>query len=207
MKAINVLLFALLLLFLSCSKESSKDTIDAPDAITKSSELRNKENAKKLPPESDSYAVFGYTKGIKGYVIKYSDSLYRGGDVLSKEGMQNLARYDIKTIISVTPNDSIKILAADQNIDFIDFEFAYSSLDSQQIATFTEIISHCEKPCYINCYSGNQRAGNLCAIYRIVEEEWDFEKAMLEYGMLGGKIKEDYQMLHKAYNIVSKGKY
>jgi len=56
-----------------------------------------------LPPSGDSYTVIGNAKGINGYIIKYDDIMFRGGDPAAPEGVEELKKHDIATIVSITP--------------------------------------------------------------------------------------------------------
>ncbi len=190
----SILIGVVIFNFITCT---NSDTAQKPDAITKSSEDINKEKSKTLPPHDDFYKVFGYATGFKGYIVKYSDNLYRGGNILSDSGAALLGKYDIKTIISVTPSEEQIELANKYNIQYVEFPFDYSEISESKLAHFIDLIKKSKRPLYINCHGGNQRAGCLCAIYRMCIEEWSFERALIEYGKLGGKLKEDFVMLEK----------
>ncbi len=180
----------LLFFYFNCSKKK-----ESSDGVSQSSQMMNILKAKTLPPKDTVYTVIGYVSGLKGYCIKYNENLFRGGDILSDSGASSLAKTGIKTVISVTPSAFQRELARKYKLHYIEFPFEYSALTTSQLAHFLDILDNAELPLYINCHGGNQRAGNLCALYRIYKEKWSFERALIEYGKLGGKIREDFMML------------
>jgi protein tyrosine phosphatase (PTP) superfamily phosphohydrolase (DUF442 family) len=151
----------------------------------------------KLPPKSDSYVVLGETKGIKNFVVKYDDNCYRGGDILSEEGIKYLKKIGIQTIISVTPTALEKQLCSKHDIKLVELEFAKTKgLSKEQIKLFKAIISSQKNcPVYAHCYGGSHRGGILGVAYRIYICNWPKEKAENEFVILGGSLKDDAIML------------
>lgn len=192
----RVLLVLLLFFCVSCKKEESKDS--KADAVTAAS-VDNKEW---LPEAGNTYTVLGYNEGLKGVLIKYSDEMYRGGDILSSDGAKLIKSRGIQTIFSVTPSEAIRSFCAAYDIELKEIVFDYQKLGDDQVLTFLNALDSVEYPIYIHCHSGKQRGGNLCAIYREYKEGWEFEKALDEYGKLGGKIEPDREMLQRAYDII-----
>lgn len=186
-------------LFLGC--DENKNTETKTDSETSASQKANSW----LPEENDTYEIIGYRKGLKGFTVKYSDDLYRGGNLLSLEGGKLLQKLGVKTVISVTPDETVKTISNSLNLKTIDLFYDYGKLTDSITNEFLSIIDNEEPPFYIHCYSGKQRAGLLCAIYRLHKDNWSFENAEKEYEQLGGKVQEDHGLFVQA-EIVVKGK-
>ncbi len=191
-----------LLIFLYFELKSKNIPTLPVDAVTQSSSQLNRKNAHELPPKDSAYSIIGYVQGLKGYVVRYSPHLYRGGDIIDEKGIVALRNHGIKTIIAVTPQQQARELAELHAIQYIDFPYEYGKLPREKLIHFLDIVKNYEKPLYIHCHGGNRRAGVLCALYRIYCKDLPFEKALIEYGKLGGKVKEDFQLLNAAFSFV-----
>lgn len=192
----RIVLLVLILFCVSCKKEESKkEKVDAVSAASV-------DNQEWLPEAGDTYEVLGYNEGLKGVLIKYSDEMYRGGDLLSADGAKLIKSRGIRTIFSVTPSEAIRSYCAAYGMELKEIVFDYQKLGDDQVVDFINALDSVDYPIYIHCHSGKQRGGNLCAIYREYKEGWSFEKALEEYGKLGGKIDPDKEMLQRAYDIV-----
>ncbi len=194
--------FALLLLLMSCSTDEKLPIDNSPgttpdttsDAVTSASAKA----AAWLPEPGETYTVIGAVTGIKGFVVQYNDSLYRGGDLLADAGARQLKQRGVKTVLSITPNANIDAYAAAYGLSVMKLPFDYQGLSAEDVKTFVGQLKGAEYPLYIHCHSGKQRGGNLCAIARASLEGWSLEKAMAEYGALGGKVDDDRAMLTSA---------
>lgn len=196
----RILLLVSLLLLMSCNKkeENAKESKKSPDAVSAASV----DTQEWLPIPGDSYEVLGYNDGLKGVLIKYSDEMYRGGDMLSVKGAQLIKQRGIKTVFSVTPSEAIRSYCKSYGFDLHEIVFDYQKMSEEQVKSFIAALDTVETPIYIHCHSGKQRGGNLGLIYRTYVESWSFDKAMKEYGDLGGKIEPDTEMLTMAYKVV-----
>lgn len=190
----KLLLLVSLLVVLSCGKKKQEQT-NQTDTVTAAS-LSTQDW---LPEEGDTYEVIGYVDGVKGVIVRYSDDLYRGGDILTDEGMLLLKKRGVKSVVSATPNETIRSLSKAYSLNQHDFYFDYQGLTEASVKSFFTLLDSVERPVYIHCHGGKQRAGNLCMLYRGYVEGWDIEKAMKEYVQLGGKEQEDRPMLEMAF--------
>lgn len=198
-----------ILALLNCDKKNKTSSEIVSDTIITSNDATtaaSQQTDSWIPLEDLTYNVIGYKKGLKGCTIEYSESLYRGGNILSANGAKILQGKGIKTVVSVTPDDNIATLCKTFNMRNIDMYYDYGKLSDSVIVTFLDLLDKEESPFYIHCFSGKQRAGLLCAIYRIYIEDWSFENAEIEYGKLGGKVEEDHKLLLKAHNIIKNRK-
>ena len=165
---------------LSCSAQKPDDA----DAYTAATPQGDKE----LPPPGDTYEVVGWAQGLAGYIVKYSDDVYRGGDIESAEGAQGLADWGIKTVISVTPADEERKFTAEHGLGLVEITFEKGeALPREQLDRFIEAVTEQPGPFYIHCQGGSHRGGTLCAYYRMKVDGWSFEEAAAEFEALGGE--------------------
>ena len=137
-----------------------------------------------LPPPGDSYTVVGYREGLRFYIIQYNQTLYRGGDVLSREGADALKALGIKTIIAVTPSDQERALAKEYGFALVEIPFGLNDLKKGHLDRFLAAVEKNPGPFYVHCFGGDLRAGILLAHYRIHREGWTFDRALDEYRRL-----------------------
>ena len=50
-------------------------------------------------------------------------------------------------------------------------------------------------PFYVHCHGGTHRGGILGMAYRMYVQNWTYEKALIEFGLLGGSLMKDYKMI------------
>jgi protein tyrosine/serine phosphatase len=113
-------------------------------------------------------------------LYKVTDYLYRSGQP-TQEGMKNLEKLGIKTIINLRAffydSDEIKdtgLLVEELSVRVWDIEDAY-------VVRVLQIIRKRENgPFLIHCSNGSDRAGVMIAMFRIVEQGWTKEDAIQE---------------------------
>ena len=183
--SLSVSIVLLVVLFLGCEKSNdlAGRTAATPHA------------AVTLPPENDSYTVIGVVKGLSSYVIQYDENMFRGGEPTAQEGVQELKEQGIATIISVTPTDLERQQTRQQQINLVELPFEKKTLSPQTLRVFLQLIDENKGPFYVHCHGGIHRAAALCMTWRIYRQNWDYDKALIEFGRLGGSLKEDNTML------------
>lgn len=149
-----------------------------------------------LPPKSDTYQVVGWVRGLKGYVVRYDERLYRGGQITRRAGIAALKEWGIRTIISITPSEAERALAREGGLRLVEVPFdRKKGVSRAGLAGFLAAIREGPGPFYLHCKSGCQRAGVLAVAYRVHVQGWDFDKAAAEYGRLGGDLMRDDHLL------------
>lgn len=149
-----------------------------------------------LPPTNSHYQVLGHREGLNGYVVKYNDVFYRGGQVYIEDlAAEALREYAIKTIVSITPSDAERAFCASNSLALIEIPFDKGGPSAEDYQNFLKALESSEPPFYIHCKGGSHRAGILSAAYRIQLQGWSFEQAAIEYGRLGGDLKADHAMI------------
>lgn len=154
------------------------------------------------PPSNSNYRVLGHLEGLNGYVVKYDDTLYRGGRVYIEDiGAEALHTQGIKTIISVVPDSEETAFCASNGFSLIEIPFIKPGPTPADYETFFHALETATPPFYVHCNGGSHRAGILGAAYRIKMQHWSFDQAMIEYGRLGGDLKGDHEMLETLRHI------
>ena len=113
-------------------------------------------------------------------LYKVTDYLYRSSQP-TQEGMKNLERLGIKTIINLralySDSDEIKetgLLVKELSVRVWDIE------DSDVVRVLQIIRKRENGPFLIHCSSGSDRVGVMIAMFRVVEQGWAKEDAIQE---------------------------
>ena len=153
-----------------------------------------------LPPEADNwnhqhYEVIGEQDGLKSWLIRYDDHLYRGGELENADGARSLADLGIKTVFAITSADKERQWLESVGIKVVDLSFdKNASLSEQHIEHIADQVSGSPTPAYIHCVGGTQRGGIVGVIYRLTQD-WKPDQSLLEFAYLGGSIKDNSETL------------
>ncbi len=130
--------------------------------------------------------IFG--NKLPNYFIVEDDALHRGGQP-SSGGFQDLTKNGIKTIINLRVGlFSKKVIEEYQHnqIRVIRLPFSPFEPQDQIMINFLKILLNPSyRPAFVHCFHGADRTGAVCAIYRIIVQNWDKEKAIAEMKMKG----------------------
>lgn len=149
-----------------------------------------------LPPPAGEYEVVGVMEGLKKFVVKYDDTLYRGGEPFAECAIESLRKLGIRTIISITPTDYERAFCQTQNITLVEIPFDKKPGPSKQdLKRYLDTIETGAGPFYLHCHGGTHRGGTLGVAYRIHFLGWSFQEALIEHGRLGGDLLGDHTML------------
>jgi protein tyrosine phosphatase (PTP) superfamily phosphohydrolase (DUF442 family) len=147
-----------------------------------------------LPPAGDTYTVVGYEPGIRFYVVKYDDGLYRGGDIMSKEGFESLKKLGIKTIIATNPQPEEKAMAGEFGMKYVEIPFGPFDLTKEKLDAFMAAVAAGPAPVYVKSLGGDRDAAILAAHYRIHHDGWTADKAIDEFLRLQGNFWDSLNM-------------
>jgi protein tyrosine/serine phosphatase len=117
-------------------------------------------------------------------LYKVTDYLYRS-EQPTEEGMKNLERLGIKTIINLRPlySDSDEIKGTGLHVEELSVKVWH--IEDADVVRVLRIIRKRENgPFLIHCSHGADRVGVMIAMFRVVEQEWTKEDAIQE--MLNG---------------------
>lgn len=104
--------------------------------------------------------------------------LLRGGQP-SAAGLAELAKKGIKSIINLRGRP----WSRKKMKEILSFHIPFSPYNptDQIVIKFLQILNNpLYRPVYVHCFHGADRTGALCAIYRIVCQNWDKEAAIAE---------------------------
>lgn len=110
--------------------------------------------------------------------------LMRGGKPSAK-GLRELATKGIKTVIDLRKR---RLLVRNKPKSMFAFHLPFSpyELNDQVVIDFLKILRNpLHHPAYVHCFHGADRTGALCAIYRIVCQNWEKEAAIAEMKLKG----------------------
>ena len=123
-------------------------------------------------------------KFFKNYLPNYDivdhAALHRGGQP-DENGVDQLKKRGIKTIISLRGDNKKRFGVKSVSIPFN----PYKPSDKIVIEFLKVIYNKEHHPVFIHCFHGADRTGTLCAIYRIVVQKWDKERAIEEMKKYG----------------------
>jgi protein tyrosine/serine phosphatase len=166
-----------------------------PDAVTGAT-LNYHPKEISLPPQAGEYKVLGQLKGLKNFVVKYDEHLYRGGEPYSTAAAPELQQIGIKTIISITPTDFEREFCGKYEFKLVEIPFEKTSGPSPaDLNLYLQTVKTGTGPFYVHCHGGTHRGGVLGVAYRTLILNWPYEKALVEYGRLGGDLLDDHAML------------
>lgn len=134
-----------------------------------------------LPMTDTNYEVVGYQEGIRFYVMKYDDTLYRCGDIMSPQGADTLARMGVKTIITTSQDAQQRQWAAERQMKYVEIPFGWNDMREEDLHTFLSTYESSPKPVCIISRTGTIRAGIWGAWYRVRKQGWTVEAALNEY--------------------------
>lgn len=117
--------------------------------------------------------------GVKN-LHKVSEELYRGAQP-SSEGMQQLKKLGIKTIVNLRSFHSDRGEIGDTGLSYEHIYMKTWHAENEEAVRFLKILTDGERtPVFVHCQRGADRTGTMCAIYRIAVQGWSKEDAVEE---------------------------
>lgn len=111
---------------------------------------------------------------------KVSDALYRGAQPTA-EGMRQLKMLGIKTVVNLRSFHSDRDEIADNNFIYEHIYMKPWHPEDKEAVRFLKIVTDKSKtPVFVHCQRGADRTGVMCAIYRIVVQDWSKQQAIEE---------------------------
>jgi protein tyrosine phosphatase (PTP) superfamily phosphohydrolase (DUF442 family) len=111
---------------------------------------------------------------------KVCDTLYRGAQP-SKEGMRELKKLGIKTVVSLRSFHSDRDEIGETQLDYEHIYAKAWHIEDKEVVRFLKIVTDPNRtPVFVHCQRGADRTGTMCAIYRIAIQGWSKEAAIEE---------------------------
>lgn len=118
-------------------------------------------------------------------LYRVSDFLYRSGQP-SAEGMRVARAMGIRTVINLRSFHDDRAELGKTRLTYLHIAMkAWHPLDEDIIIFLKTVAQPRLRPVLVHCQYGSDRAGLMCAVYRVVVEGWSREEALDEM-MNGG---------------------
>jgi protein tyrosine phosphatase (PTP) superfamily phosphohydrolase (DUF442 family) len=113
-------------------------------------------------------------------LFKVNAGLYRGAQPTA-EGIRELKKLGVKTIISLRANHSDRDLLGDSKIAFESIPLNTWNVKEGDVVRFLQIVSDkARQPVFVHCQHGADRTGTMCAFYRVAVDGWSKQQAIDE---------------------------
>ena len=123
---------------------------------------------------------------------KVSDDLYRGAQPTS-EGMKQLEKLGVKTDVNLRFIHSDKGLIKGTALDYEHINVTSFWPRTTDVVRFLKIVTDKERtPVFVHCHKGIDRAGMMCAAYRVVVQGWSKNEAIEEMNKGGFARRRPY---------------
>ena len=124
-----------------------------------------------------------------------SPTLYRGAQPTSA-GLKVACDMGIKTVVNVRGSDDDRTAAAELGLTCEQRSMSAWSPSNADVAWFLRIATDPRRqPVFLHCQHGADRSGYLVAMYRVVVQGWDRERAIDEMTAHGMGFHDIYQGL------------
>jgi protein tyrosine phosphatase (PTP) superfamily phosphohydrolase (DUF442 family) len=112
---------------------------------------------------------------------KVADGLYRGAQP-TPEGIKELEKLGVKTIINLRSGHSDKDIVANSHIAIETIPLqAWSDPTEDKVVRFLKIVTDKNRqPVFVHCQRGADRTGTMCAVYRVAVQGWTKQQAIDE---------------------------
>jgi protein tyrosine/serine phosphatase len=111
---------------------------------------------------------------------KVSHSLYRSAQP-ALQGMQNLKRMGIETIVNLRSFHSDRDEIADTGLGYEHIYMKAWHPERKEVVRFLQIATNPKwTPVLVHCQHGADRTGTMCALYRIAVQGWTKKAALRE---------------------------
>ncbi|MCI0500073.1 MAG: tyrosine-protein phosphatase [Planctomycetales bacterium] len=134
------------------------------------------------PPQNPSQVSPARPLRIAGCdnLYKVSDVLYRGAQPTAK-GFRGLEKRGIRTVVNLRSFHSDRDELKGTALDYVYIPMQAWDPEQEQIEAFLKIVADPQRqPVFVHCQHGADRTGAMTAVYRIVLEGWEIEKAVNE---------------------------
>ena len=150
----------------------------------------------------------GHSRAIPlPHFFQVDAKLCRGGQP-TPEGFRELARRGVKTVVNLRVENAAhqaadRRLAESLGMRWISMPMrAYWRPSDAQVLAFLDLVEDpAQQPVFIHCRKGEDRTGVLTAVYRVVEYDWEPQRAYREarsLGLSGLNLLMRYVILHEA---------
>ncbi len=113
-------------------------------------------------------------------LFKINAGLYRGAQPTA-EGIKELKKLGVKTIVDLRDKHSDKDVLGDSKIAFEHIPMKPWKPKEADVVRFLKIVADkARQPVFVHCQCGADRTGTMCAIYRVAVDGWSKRQAIDE---------------------------
>jgi protein tyrosine phosphatase (PTP) superfamily phosphohydrolase (DUF442 family) len=113
-------------------------------------------------------------------LYKVNDGLFRGAQP-TPEGIKELEKLGIKTIVGLRSNHSDKEILGNANLVFEHIPMKTWDVNEEDVVRFLQIATDKNRqPVFVHCQHGADRTGTMCAAYRMAVDGWTKQQALAE---------------------------
>lgn len=179
------------IVFTGCHKKTDKMETTNVDGKTEASSNTSSDSM-----SASTAKTIGSVEGINGTIVFYDDKVIRGGNILTREGMNYLKKQGVTDIAAVSNIVEETKLAELYGISVHPFDFSHEEGPScDQVKNLTTIINNSTGKVYLHCVGGKNRGGTLALVYRLSVLNWEWVPAYNEFVQLGGNVEKYPEML------------
>lgn len=115
-----------------------------------------------------------------GNLYKVSDNLYRG-EQPTREGFKQLETLGIQTVVNLRSLHSDRSKLEGTSLGYEPIRMEAWDPEKEEVEQFLTIVTdEAKQPVFVHCLHGADRTGTMVAVYRMVVEGWDKDKALEE---------------------------
>ncbi len=113
-------------------------------------------------------------------LYRLTPDVYRGAQP-SAEGMRQLAKLGIKTVISLRAFHDDEDEVEDTGLVREQIRFKTWHAEDEDVVRFLALVADpANRPVFIHCQHGSDRTGTMCAIFRMAVQGWGVDEALRE---------------------------
>ncbi|MHC5082735.1 MAG: fused DSP-PTPase phosphatase/NAD kinase-like protein [Planctomycetota bacterium] len=113
-------------------------------------------------------------------LYKMSDDLYRG-EQPTTEGFKGLKAMGIKTVVNLRKHHSDTDELEGIDMNYVSIPMNTWDPEMEHVHAFLKVVTdESQLPIFVHCMHGSDRTGTMCAVYRMVVQGWDRDKAIDE---------------------------
>jgi len=126
---------------------------------------------------------------------RVSEGLYRGAQP-KPEGIEQLKRLGVKTIVNLRSSDSDRNILGDAGLTYEHIPMTAWRPNDADVIGFLRIVGDENNlPVFVHCQRGADRTGMMVAIYRVVVQGWSKDEALAEMTRGGFAFNSGWQNL------------
>jgi protein tyrosine phosphatase (PTP) superfamily phosphohydrolase (DUF442 family) len=141
--------------------------------------FRNDQRQAATTAEQEKWAEHIELSGLPN-LYKVSDDLYRGAQPTA-EGMKELEKLGVKTVVNLRSMHSDRDEIKGTALAYEHIRMTTWNIEDKDVIRFLQIVTNPNcTPVFVHCQHGADRAGTMCAIYRVAVQGWSKEEAIEE---------------------------